>query len=76
MVDATYISKDPFARETLTRTVCRTLSSPGFSEQTCSWCGSNHHHRLFRYYIEPDAGQQHPIDGLFCSVGCMRIYHS
>ncbi len=64
------ISHDAFAREALTREVVRT-------QATCSWCGNNHHGRLFRYYVEPDRvqSQQNAIKGLFCSVNCMRTYN-
>ena len=67
-----YISRDPFAREELHR---KTVN-PG--NNTCDWCGNlNRHDKLFQYYVEPDRinYQKNDIDGLFCSIGCMRSYH-
>lgn len=72
MIETVQISHDPFAREAITREIVRTT-------ETCDWCGrSNEKGRLFRYYVEPDriVCRQHEIQGLFCSVECMRIYYS
>jgi hypothetical protein len=71
----THISRDPFARETLTR---ETLHIDHRTGPTCEWCGNNPYDRLFRYYIEPDSvrDRSSPITGLFCCIGCMRSYHS
>ena len=63
------INRDPFARSTLMREVINTRIF------TCRWCGSNHHGRLFAYVVQSDDGRKWPLRGLFCSVGCMRIYH-
>ena len=67
---ARHIVRDPFARETL-------CSRTEETYQTCSWCGSKRREtgRLFRYYVERDSGRDSDINGLFCSVGCMRVYH-
>lgn len=73
----TLISRDPFAR---TETHRETM---GGHIDGCSWCGnfvsfnkSTRIGKLFAYSIEHDAGRCEPISGLFCSVGCMRIYNS
>ena len=48
---------------------------------TCEWCGNvSHDHngkaRLFKYSREDDSRSDiHYVDGLFCSVSCMRTYH-
>ena len=66
-----HISRDPFARETLTRESFK--PRPG---QDCSWCGNlNGYGTLFRYFVEPDSGSDYEIKGAFCSVSCLRTYH-
>jgi hypothetical protein len=66
---AALISRDPFAREELHRESVSTTC-------TCDVCGSTRKGgKLFRYFVEEDQGRTNPIKGLFCSVGCMRIYH-
>ena len=75
------INRNSFARETLTREVVHVDHRTG---PNCSWCGGlsfgaarqGAPERLFRYFIETDGGRVHPISGLFCSVSCMRAYHS
>ena len=67
-----YISRDPFAREELHRRTEETT-------QSCAWCGQTRKSgTLFRYVIEPDSctPRDHIIKGLFCSIDCMREYHS
>jgi len=68
----TYVSRDPFAREELHREKVKTSKG-------CDWCGQTRKGgKLFAYHIEPDGilCRKNPIKGLFCSVGCMRAYHS
>jgi hypothetical protein len=70
---STYVSRDPFARETLMRD--RVYQASG-----CRWCGQSHHtkdHKRsynFVYFIETDGGRKRLIEGEFCSVSCMRAY--
>jgi hypothetical protein len=73
------VSRDPFARTTLVRTIVRPLA-PG---QDCGWCGNVRHARrggpsLFRYGTEPDAVRPrvHWHDGAFCSKPCHDAYHT
>lgn len=72
---ARQISRDPFARETLMSE--RVYHTPG-----CDWCSQSHSTRdhmrsfNFRYFVETDGGRRHDIHGQFCSVSCMRSYHS
>lgn len=66
----TQIYHDGFARESLMRKVVKT-------EKTCDWCGNNHHKRLFNYGFERDDRRGvTPQKELFCSIGCMRVFHS
>lgn len=73
------INHDPFAREDLIRETVHLLELTG---PTCAWCGgagmhlSGDERRLFRYGIETDSGRISWQNELFCSVDCMRIYHS
>ena len=72
-----YISRNPFAREEIHRRTVLLFNSG----VTCRWCGNVRVTRkgvrtLYGYRIESDAGRCAPIEGLFCSVGCMRAYHS
>lgn len=65
-----YISRNPFAREELRR---RSVTTSG----TCGWCGGTRKNRkLFQYVIETDGGRKFEINGLFCSISCMRTYHN
>ena len=61
------ISRDPFAREELTRELIP------MNERTreCKWCGNI---ARFRYYVETDGGRRYKIAGAYCSIGCMRAY--
>lgn len=71
----TLISRDPFARTELhRRRVYRWYSS-------CRWCGNCKETPkgtgfLFEYSQESDDGRKSNIPGLFCSIDCMRSYHS
>jgi len=43
----------------------------------CDNCGSNK--KLFAFHTENDDSlrrEKHHISGLFCSISCMRMYHS
>ena len=72
------VSHDPFTREELHSERIKVCAS------TCDWCGSAKHTKsmlpyLFRYWIEHDDSlirAKNYIDGCFCSVDCMRSYHS
>jgi hypothetical protein len=70
-----FVSRDPFAREELYKR--RIYAASG-----CAWCGSVKQTRdgkrsyLFRYCYEPDAGRPSEVSGDFCSISCMRAYHS
>lgn len=65
------VSHDPIAREELHKEEV---------EGDCWECGSsNRRGRVFAYWIEEDdslSRKRHYVKGLFCSIGCMRIYHS
>lgn len=69
------ISHDAFARYELHRQTVTPKAG-----QTCSWCGNlNQKGKLFAYHTEDDASlsrQQNELSGVFCSIGCVRIYHS
>jgi YgiT-type zinc finger domain-containing protein len=70
---ARYISRDPFARETMTRSAILDLKG------SCSWCGTQRKDRhLYQYWIERDGinTRPHGIPGLFCSKGCMEACHA
>ena len=70
---ATQISHDAFARESILREVVSV--GPG---RTCKYCGGvRKNQTLFQYFVESDQYGSRPnkIDGLFCSIGCMRTYH-
>lgn len=70
------ISHDGFARQSIMRETVRTAEG-------CASCGMRRQnkkgrslYRLFRYCVQPDdSGRTNPIQGLFCSIGCMRTYH-
>ena len=67
---ATFISRNPFAREEL----WRENYTP--TDATCAWCGRlNRWRKLFIYIILTDGGRHNTINGVFCSVDCMRSYH-
>lgn len=76
----TQVNHDAFSRTSLMREV---VKLDRFTHGSCQNCGrrsfdANRNPRLFRYYTEPDSyrvGRPHPIDGLFCSISCMRTYH-
>lgn len=69
------INHDGYARQEIVR---QSLGAGRF--QTCDWCGSkNGHGGLFAYGIRADdslSGRVDEIRGEFCSIGCMRTYHS
>lgn len=70
-----YISRNPFAREEIHRESIR----PGdFGiKHVCAWCGNtNAHGNVFQYRVESDGGRKSEIPGHFCSIGCMRTYHT
>lgn len=65
-----YVNRNPFAREELHKEPVR---------GTCSWCGnSNRYAKVWKYRIEPDGilNRSFEITGQFCSIGCMKAYHS
>lgn len=70
------ISRDSFARETL-------LNKRVYTQKTCDWCGQQKmtpkgHTYLYKYIVIPDSisNRDGEIPGLFCSVECMKAYHS
>jgi hypothetical protein len=75
---STLVSRDPFAREELYRTTVEA------GNQTCSWCGQTRviaktgNKFLFQYFIKRDGviRRQNVIEGLFCSINCMRTHHA
>lgn len=73
-----FVSRDPFAREEIHRQTVRPFRVNGIAAKTgCKWCGNtNAKGNLFQYRVESDGGRKSEIPGLFCSIGCMRIYHS
>lgn len=67
-----YVSRDCFSRTELHRS--QEAVKKG---ETCSWCGGgNRRSVLYRYRNESDGGRKYEISGRFCSVSCMRSYHS
>ena len=78
------ISRDPFARtEIHRRRVYGAHDNTTYGIGNCRWCGSVRSVHaapsrkfLYQYSQESDGGRKLDIPGLFCSVGCMRTYHS
>lgn len=69
------ISRDPFARQEIVR---RVIHPPEY-DKGCDWCGGfAKRSGLFEYGIERDdkPGRVAPISGKFCSISCLRSYHS
>jgi hypothetical protein len=67
----TYVSRDCFARTEVHKD---TYKARG---ETCKWCGNtSRNRRLYEYRIESDGGRVSNIPGRFCSVSCMKAYHS
>lgn len=74
-----YISRDPFSRTEIHRRTFRPLNVGyyGLASPTCDWCGQrNRRGGLYVYSVETDGGRRLEIRGAFCSIGCMRSYHS
>jgi hypothetical protein len=77
MENITHISRDPFAREEIIRMRVPIV----FNGASCSFCGQVKHSGkarnpyLFQYGIERDSGARAWSKGLFCSIGCYRLYH-
>lgn len=70
-----YISRDPFARHTITRVTVK------YPVGSCGWCGSIRRTKtgvpfLYRYNVVHDSGRTDTGAGLFCSIDCHRTYHS
>lgn len=68
------ISRNPFAREEL-------HSTREYTASGCKWCGNTRQTKtgrkyLYRYEVQSDGGRVAQLCGLFCSVGCMRVYNS
>lgn len=79
----TLISRDPFARTELHR--AHVYKSDYYNNGgiflNCRWCGNvkttpKGRGFLFQYSQESDGGSKSNIPGLFCSIDCMRSYHS
>ena len=77
-----YVSRDPFARTEL-HSEYVPKSALIWHDQigSCKECGNRSKRGgLYRFHIEHDdyiAGRRNSvIKGLFCSVSCMRTYHS
>lgn len=67
------ISRDPFARTELHRTVIDQTTI----NHACDWCGQRPKaHRLFQYYTESDGGRRFYEKGHFCCKPCRDAYHS
>jgi hypothetical protein len=65
------LGSDPFSRETLVRETRREIP------RGCDWCGRRRKSwSLYAYGQQSPMGRVNWIRGLFCSVGCMRTYHS
>lgn len=65
------ISRDPFAREEIHRFDACTRT------EGCSWCGGTSNvGKLYEFVRVTDGGTKYPIPGKFCSVRCLRSYHS
>jgi hypothetical protein len=70
-----FISRDPFAKKEMHKERL-------YSNKTCGFCGQtketkNKRKYLFQYRIEPDSigSRKNIINGLFCSIACMKDYH-
>jgi hypothetical protein len=66
------VSRDPFAREEIHRSLVRTNG-------VCDWCGQRRKtEKLWQYQIGPDSinGRSNVLKGLFCSASCFRNFHS
>lgn len=66
------VSRNPFARETLTR---RNV----YTNETCSWCGNSRRNKTGKQYLyafttETDGGRTFQHSGLFCSKSCHDSY--
>lgn len=71
MSERVQISRDPFARTTITREVVKVAPYV-----VCQWCGqSRKSSKLFRYWVESDGGRSSEVRGLFCSKSCCNSYH-
>ncbi|MET4190607.1 MULTISPECIES: hypothetical protein [unclassified Bradyrhizobium] len=67
------VGRDPFARFDLERTQ---VEAPAYMKG-CDWCdNANQWRSLFKYRHNSDGGRKTEINGKFCSIGCMRSYHS
>ena len=77
------VSRDPFARQELHRSVVHiphyNSYLPLSSQYRCWNCGGTRKNgTIFKYRLENDDNSQRPgdVNGYFCSVGCMRSFHS
>jgi hypothetical protein len=69
----TMISRDPFARTEVHRTMIYHTTR----NYACDWCGqAPRAHRLFQYYTESDDGRRSYHKGHFCCKPCHDSYHS
>lgn len=71
-----FISRNLFAREELHKEVV-------YTSCTCKWCGQIKTTKkgksfLYQYNIQPDSIRNivNNIEGLFCSISCMKTYYS
>lgn len=65
------VNRNPFARQETHKRSVKT-------KESCAFCGcKKQNSRLYQYSVEHDGirNQTTTIDGLFCSIGCMRAYH-
>lgn len=71
------VSRDPFGRTELHKTKAWVSSPCG-----CAWCGGNKTDKrngrayLYEFENQSDGGRRYPISRQFCSVSCMKDYHS
>ncbi len=69
MTQQTTISRDPFARESLQRSIEH--------EGSCAWCGSTRRNgSVFRYGVNRDDNGRTSWDAkVFCSLSCRNAYY-
>jgi len=70
------VSRNVFARMELHKRRVNVASTCG-----CKWCGSNTQTKagkpyLYEFENQSDGGRTYAVSGAFCSVSCMKSYHS
>lgn len=67
------LTRDPYARTTLTRTH---TTDYGLPVRSCSWCGSRPGRFVYHWESDSVGPTSHPdTRHRFCSVGCYRSHN-